>query len=67
MSEVNLFSLMAEAIERVDRSVSRQAFYMSEKVYGYLTDIRRRMRRTKRRARYNRGKQGVRPRMRCGR
>lgn len=54
-----------EAVARIPQG--RQAFYMSRRTYNYIASLRARLRRTKRRARYNRGRQGVRPRMRCGR
>jgi hypothetical protein len=63
--EADVLQLMQGAVARIPQG--RQAFYMSRRTYNYIASLRARLRRTKRRTRYNRGRQGVRPRMRCGR
>lgn len=61
-----VYELTKQAVDRIPTK-SPVAFYISARTRELFLDIRRRHKRKKRRARYSRGKQGVRPRMRCGR
>jgi hypothetical protein len=63
--EPDFYGMLEDALAQSKRAAN-PVFYMSAKVKGMIAGIRKRHRRTKRRARYNRGKMGVRPRMRSG-
>lgn len=61
----DVYQLMKDAAGRCGGTKGK-AFYMSDRTYRAVLDIRVRHKRKKRRARYNRGKMGVRPRKRAG-
>ena len=65
-TEPTLYDLLRLVVAASDPSAPK-CYYMGQRAYEFFCGIRRQRRSRARRARYNRGKLGVRPRKRSGR